>query len=107
VSELSFLVELLLNHKLPKATKDAIAARIKEVECRTSSYSPRSVSSSPLSSLPAPSLPAHIANQPASTQAAMMRHGDIAALPPPAPEAPPPVEVIAHTPTAPRASRSP
>ncbi len=32
MSELSFLIELLLNHKLPKATKDAIAARIKEVE---------------------------------------------------------------------------
>lgn len=32
MTELSFLLELLLNHKLPKATRDALAARIKEVE---------------------------------------------------------------------------
>lgn len=32
MTELSFLIELLLNHKLPKATKDAVAARIKEIE---------------------------------------------------------------------------
>lgn len=32
MTELSFLVELLLNHKLTKPTKDAIALRIKEVE---------------------------------------------------------------------------
>ena len=32
MTELTFLIELLLNHKLPKPTKDAISARIKEVE---------------------------------------------------------------------------
>lgn len=32
MTELSFLIDLLLNHKLAKATKDAIAERIKEVE---------------------------------------------------------------------------
>lgn len=32
MTELSFLIDLLLNHKLPKATKDAVAARIKDIE---------------------------------------------------------------------------
>jgi hypothetical protein len=32
MTELSFLLELLLNHKLPKITKDLISTRIKEVE---------------------------------------------------------------------------
>ncbi len=32
MSELSFLIELLLNHDLKKETKDLIASRIKEVE---------------------------------------------------------------------------
>lgn len=36
MSELSFLLELLLNHKLPKPTKEAITTRIKEVEGRIS-----------------------------------------------------------------------
>lgn len=32
VTELQFLIDLLLNHKLPKATKDLVAKRIGEVE---------------------------------------------------------------------------
>lgn len=32
MTELSFLLDLLMNHKLPKLTKQLIAARIKEVE---------------------------------------------------------------------------
>ncbi len=32
MTELSFLIELLLNHKLPKVTKDLIALRVKEIE---------------------------------------------------------------------------
>ena len=32
MTELTFLLELLLNHKLPKVTKDLIAGRIKDVE---------------------------------------------------------------------------
>lgn len=32
MSELSFLLELLLNHKLPKATKEVVVGRIKEIE---------------------------------------------------------------------------
>lgn len=31
-TELSFLLTLLLEHKLPKATKDALKARIKEIQ---------------------------------------------------------------------------
>ena len=31
-SELSFLIKLLLDHKLPKITKDLVASRVKEVE---------------------------------------------------------------------------
>jgi hypothetical protein len=34
MTELSFLVDLLLGHKLPKVTREAVAARIKEVETR-------------------------------------------------------------------------
>jgi hypothetical protein len=34
MTELSFLLDLLLNHKLPKGTKEAITARIKEIEDR-------------------------------------------------------------------------
>lgn len=32
MTELSFLIDLLLNHKLPKATRDAVAERIRDVE---------------------------------------------------------------------------
>jgi hypothetical protein len=34
ISELSFLIDLFMNHKLPRATKELIAQRIKEVEER-------------------------------------------------------------------------
>jgi hypothetical protein len=32
MSDISFLIELLLNHKLSKSTRELIAARIREVE---------------------------------------------------------------------------
>lgn len=32
MTELSFLIDLLMNHKLPRVTKELIATRIKEVE---------------------------------------------------------------------------
>ncbi len=111
MTELGFLIDLLLNHKLPKATRDSIATRIKEVECKTSSL--------PTASLrPAPSpmpqhLPPHIANQTPSMQAIMMRNQDLiqspgdAAVPATAvhamtaqPEPPQPVAVVAQTPAA-------
>lgn len=37
MSELDFLLELLLNHKLTKPTKDLLQARIKEVQVRPNS----------------------------------------------------------------------
>lgn len=102
MTELSFLVDLLLNHKLPKVTRDAVAVRIKEVE-----------SSLPMQKQIFPQahfIPPHhtgvispAAMQAPSTLAAMARHGDlqmIAApeMPPiPSPE-PAPVTVIAQTP---------
>lgn len=35
MTELSFLLELLLNHKLPKKTKDTIKTRIDEIQMST------------------------------------------------------------------------
>lgn len=106
MTELSFLIDLLLNHKLPKPTRDAIAARIKDVECRASLSSPSPVSAR---HLPSPvALPPHIANQTPSMQAIMLRNQDLMSLPESAqsvsvvpslpPEAPMPVAVIAQTP---------
>lgn len=39
-TELTFLIELLLKHKLPLATKELIASRIKDVESNYSSVHP-------------------------------------------------------------------
>lgn len=41
MTELSFLIDLLLNHKLPPKTKDAVAGRIKEVEALLSTPFPK------------------------------------------------------------------
>lgn len=84
MSELSFLIDLLLNHKLPKVTRDAIAGRIKEVESNASSHRP----------VLAPIRPAAISAQPPSTQAILDRNPDLAAAIAP----PVPVENIAQTP---------
>ena len=70
MTELSFLVELLLNHKLPKVTKDLVASRIKEVE---QSFGQR----------PQPYVQAVRPNptgQAASTLAAMERHANSTGL---------------------------
>jgi hypothetical protein len=79
VTELSFLVDLLLNHKLSKATKDAIAERIKVVESqqvmRQTVVPQPTFQTSPI---PKPTqLPAHIANQAPSMQALMLKHPDL------------------------------
>ncbi len=79
MTELSFLIELLLNHKLPKATKDAIAARIKEVEAVPRSYGQMN---------PPPST---ISTQPSSRDVAQ-RHPDLVPVTAP--------EVIGQTPAA-------
>jgi len=91
VTELTFLVELLLNHKLPKPTKDLVAQRIKEVE---ESFAARPA----LPIQPKQAIPAHLANQAPSTLAALARHPDLMAqMAPPDPQ---PVAVIAQTPAA-------
>lgn len=101
MSELSFLVDLLLNHKLPKATRDAIATRIKDVE---SSYSVRS----PTPAMARQVVPAGLEGQAPSTIAAMMRHGSntaVTVMPltigsQPQEDAAIPVTTIAQTPAA-------
>lgn len=69
VTELSFLLDLILNHKLPKATKDAVAARIKDVEAGYSVRAPIPQMARPMA------VPPGMEGQAPSTIAAMMRHG--------------------------------
>ncbi len=85
MTELTFLLELLLNHKLPKPTREAVTARVREVEQGLSA--PR-MGPAPLQSLG--NVPAHLANQAPSTIAAMMKHPDLA----------PPIPIPAQTPAA-------
>lgn len=116
MTELSFLLELLLNHKLRKETKDAIKSRIKVVEERQAPmpqglniashfglnpYQPHLTSQTAIAPLSA-----HVVKQAPSTLAAMMRHGilpegsitETTEYIPPIPEAPPvPVTQIAQT----------
>ncbi len=94
MTELSFLIELLLNHKLPKETKECIAGRIKEIQLFSSNNQPwpnevHTQIASPKS--------LGISQAP-STLAAMAKHGDIPPLPPTEPQGPIPVAVIAQTP---------
>lgn len=88
MTELSFLIDLLMNHKLPKVTKQAIAARIKEVEARLPALTGYK---------PAPQLP-HSINQAPSTIALMEKQAEMnpqVAMTPVIP-----VEQIAQTPAA-------
>ncbi len=83
ISELSFLIELLLNHELKKETKDLIAGRIKEVEANLVAQ-PIFLPTRHTTPVPNPTL------QSPSTLAAMARHGGAANIPvtpdsPPAP----------------------
>lgn len=90
MTELGFLLELLLNHKLPKATRVAVTERVKEVEGR--------LGARPVALAPIQNVPPQLANQSPSTIAAMMKHPDLVqgmAVPPPPPA---PVENIAQTP---------
>lgn len=70
MSELSFLIELLLNHKLPKAVKTLVADRIKEIE-----GGPKRA---PVSH--APGLPAHLIGQAPSTMAALAEAPPVAVM---------------------------
>ena len=84
MSELSFLLDLLINHKIGKGTKDVLLARIKEIEARA----PIVPTYAPVAQLN-PSIAA--APQAPSTLAAMARNGFVEEKAP---------AVIAHTPAA-------
>lgn len=96
MTELSFLIELLLNHELPKPTKDLIASRIKEVEGRLTQY-PQSIPYMQAAQPVKTTL-----SQAPSTLALMAKYGDIvhSTIPIPVPQMPPviPVEQVAQTP---------
>lgn len=70
MTELTFLVELLLNHKLQKPTRDAIATRLKEVEEAIASLPPQA------HHRPMPQLPGMNGQSP-SMQAIMARNPDL------------------------------
>ncbi len=90
LTELTFLLELLLNHKLPKPTREAVTARVREVEQLLQ------MTSVTLRQTPAMQpgisgfIPPHLVGQAPSTIAAMMKHPDLV----------PPVAVVAQTPAA-------
>lgn len=100
MTELSFLIELLLKHKLPNATKQLVAERIKEVE------STMHVNSAPRPLNPAPVgvVPPHLVGQAPSTIAKLMQHeANGAPVIPPQPPAETTAiqpEVVAQTPIA-------
>ncbi len=116
MTELSFLIDLLLNHELQKQTKDAIAERIKEVEASLSARNMAGyTSSNPSTALRVNSISS--VPQAQSTLDAMARHGDVSAgmtssqglvhpqqLPPEMP--PVPVQQIAQTPATSQALNS-
>lgn len=100
MTELSFLIELLLNHRLPKPTRDLVASRIKEVEA---SHGPSALAPPPIQSpsgitIPSPSYVQHATARPSKTAQSPSMAAKVAAmeaeeaakrgLPPP-----PPVEV--------------
>ena len=89
MSELSFLIDLFMNHKLSRDTKLAIAARIKEVEARL-----------PVGQAiqrPLPHIP-NSTNQSASTIALMEKHAEMNPMAPQIPAVP--IEAVAQTPLA-------
>lgn len=88
-TELSFLLDLLLTHKLPTATKTAVAERIKSVEVELHTKGGQ-ISIPRMPYVSQPSMPI----QSPSTQAILDRNPDL--IPPP----PVPVAVIAQTPAA-------
>jgi hypothetical protein len=59
--ELSFLLDLVLNHRLQKATKDHIASRIKEIEELRVAQSPAIIRPTPQVGQQAPSMMAKVA----------------------------------------------
>lgn len=104
MTELGFLIHILLHHKLVKATAVAIEERIKEVEAGMAGKSVVQTSGY----IKAAPLPPHIAAQAPSTQAIMLRNPDLFKSPsedtqgqpipsPEAPIQPEPVAIVAQT----------
>lgn len=93
MTELSFLIDLLLNHELQKVTKDAIASRIKDVE---ETLVARPYIPSVPQGVPVP-MPPNAMQQSPSTLAAMARQAGIQAPIVQPPPAVPQVEQIAQT----------
>ncbi len=106
MTELSFLLDLLLNHKLPKPTKEAVSQRIKHVEMMLTQTSVQLQMRPPPGAItgigPVQVVPPHLIGQAPSTIAAMMRHGDAPPVPPPPSQDNPPAApvMIAQTPAA-------
>ncbi len=106
MTELSFLINLLLEHKLPDETKKVVAERIKEVELHLTAkpvshsigqFQPHIPMGPPASAIQMPPL---VAPQSASTMALMAKHGDIPFVPPVPTQvmtAPEPVQNVAQT----------
>lgn len=98
MTELSFLIELLLDHDLPKESKTLIAKRIKDVEANLT-QSPAIVISPKYVPNYTPPNPTAVP-QSLSTLAAMARQSDPNYMPPPPPIEAPSVETIGQTPAA-------
>jgi hypothetical protein len=74
MTELGFLIELLLNHELSKPTKDLIASRIREVEVKIKDDYP--VYTGSINNPNFGARPPAVQQAP-STIAAMIKHGDL------------------------------
>lgn len=99
MSELSFLLDLLLNEKLSKPVKEKITQRVKDVETlMTVQPTVRFTGPVPVVA-PLTNLPPHIAGQSPSTIAKFMEH-QAAGLPPVTEAAPTAPAVVAATPQA-------
>lgn len=77
-SELSFLIDLLLNHRLSKPVKELIAGRIREIEARPKEWSAQATGMRPHPASPT-NLPAHLQGQSPSTIANFIKHNPDAA----------------------------
>lgn len=76
MTELSFLLDLLMNHRLQKATKEIVAQRIKEVEESLNQKPQVPFQPKPIV------LPPNLAGQSPSTLALMAKHGDLPPIEP-------------------------
>lgn len=76
MTELSFLIDLLFNHRLPKSARDAVVTRVKEIEIHPMAMYGSMPKMNPL---PVYAQPPGMAPQSSSTLAALARHPDLVA----------------------------